>query len=902
MKNLTLLTCLTSLLLWGFVASGQNQMIQKGDQAYKIKNYYVAISYYEKARVKSPYDKELIKKLADCYRFTNQYAKALEFYDDIVDFSDPTDASMKGNSTRKGDDYFLIDMLIRTGDTKQARQILGKLNTAGNPELSRLLKCCNFADSIHKENYPEIILENIVTLNSKGSDFGVAKLNDKLVFASNRIDEKQSFIEGINNKEFSDLYLAKPNVGSYFYDQPELMKGPINSAFNNGTFTHAPGKNWALITQCKKNPDLCSIYKITQEGDKWTNLENVKIDLPEFNYGHPSLTSDGKTVYFASDRPLTGKKGENIWKATYDTYTNSFHKMVPVPGNVNTDGDEVFPFILNDSILLYASTGLVGMGGLDIYKSVIKDGVFGDPVNLGFPVNSTADDFSIIVNNNLRGGYFCSNRENETQSDDIYYSTVSLLPSIIVKVTDANTHRPVGNALLSNIPDDELKELFSKPTDGDGVVKLKIAHNPCDLGKHKFTVQKEKYLTQPFDVPCNAKDTVFVSMNPIVPIMAAVPEKPLTLSGKVFDVLSGLPVEGAKVVMSNKDGPLDETKTDKDGKFAFYNVPKNDLITLTVSKLNYYTDAKQIATPTPKGAFDVSNKTGYDTNFGLRAFEPPIVKDIFYDFDKADLRLSSILALDTIVRLFRLNPELKIIMESHCDERGSVSYNNELSKRRGAAVFNYLVNHGVNSNLLDSRAFGKSRPVVTNAKTDEDHQKNRRTEFKASYLHPEDYGLPKKEYTATDALSVNKNKENIKNPNKKSPDVRIVSQTGMGIEVNNPTNPENVVLSEKDTIHVMVDDKGNIKEAASKFAGKSLENTNLVFRIQIAATKQPINVKTRFAGIADLIRQYGITENEVAGYYKYQVGNFTTYEDAEKAVELLVSKGYKDCFVLLLNK
>src|SRR5204862_495458 len=161
-----------------------------------------------------------------------------------------------------------------------------------------------------------------------------------------------------------------------------------------------------------------------------------------------------------SDRPLPGKKGKNIFKAKYNYYTNSIDQIFPVGDNINTDEDEMFPFLLKDSILLFASSGLVGMGGLDIYRSVIRDGFYEDPVNMGYPVNSTADDFSMIMNDNLRGGYFCTNRENVTQSDDIYYTNKSVMDPIYVKVQDAVTNKGIENVSITNQPDEELSNPF----------------------------------------------------------------------------------------------------------------------------------------------------------------------------------------------------------------------------------------------------------------------------------------------------------------------------------------------------------------------------------------------------------------------------------------------------------
>lgn len=925
MKNLTSTIVVIILLFTVSFASAQSTWKKKGDEAYALKNYYSAITSYEKALEKTNNSSaewhDLVKNLADCYRFTNQYEKAREYYGLIWDLTPGDgDGAAVRRPGQQGSKYEYPDMLLRSGDIKETRKVLKAMNQT-DPVVIRMLKNCDFAENEKNKNLPEVYIENMGTINSTGSDFGLGKSKDKLIFATNRINTKQSVLDGVYHQEFTDLYQAVKTPESIYYTEPELMKGDINSTWNDGTFTQAPGKNWALITRCVKDPDVCSIYKVTFTGDKWEKSEKVKTDFPDKNYGHPTLSSDGKTVYFSSDRPLPGKKGKNIFKARYNVYTNTIDQILPVSDKINTDEDEMFPFLFKDSILFFASSGLVGMGGLDIYRSVIKDGFFEDPINMGHPVNSTADDFSLVMNDNMIGAYFCTNRENLTQGDDIYYTNLSIMDPIWVKVLDAVTNKGIESVNITNQPGGELHHPFTKMTDKNGLAPLHTGHLPCELQEHPFKFTRNGYDPQTVDIPCFTKDTVVVKMNPE---FKSPVENTYTLKGNVYDSISHKPIDGAKVVMSYDGKPQAQTLTNGNGDFTFDKVPRNKHITLTVSKDNYYTDQKSLDTPSANKPFRIGTDTGYDTNFGLHPFPEPPLKLIFYDYDKFFLRPQSVIDLNYIVRLFQLNPELEITLDSHCDERGSEEYNVGLSERRGMSVKSYLVSKGIDPNQLKMRNFGKSKPAVPNAITEEDHQLNRRTEFIAHYKNPGGAVYPGNQQAANNNTlqgatnTQNKPREEITEQPVPAavPDVparettaparRVVPQANMNFNVSSSANPNETVKSKGNQADIVMDDAGKVREeskgAPAAPATKSLQPGMPVHRVQIIASSQNITVEKQYPAIADLVAKYGVTVEKVAGLNKYQIGNFGTWEEADNLKNQLKARGFKDCFVVILNK
>jgi outer membrane protein OmpA-like peptidoglycan-associated protein len=917
MKNITLFTCFILFMGWGLSTTGQNSLITKGDKAFKIQNYPDAIYYYDKAfeivknNPEKFRDRGFIERLGDSYRFTNQYKKAAECYDAIKTPSPRLKPSGKSPvvikpKTLKEIRILQGDMLLRDGKIIAAREVFTAIQPANDPERLRMLKCCNFADSCKKLNLPEIIVQPMVTINSKGSDFSLGKSGDDLIFASNRIQTEGSVIEGINNQEFTDLYKATLTKGSITPGKPQLLKGDINSTYNDGAFSQLAGTDWALITQCKPKPDKCKIFKVTSAGDKWNNISVVTIDGMDeniFSYGHPSLSPGGK-VYFSSDRTLEGKAGKNIFRGDYEPLSNNISNIREVGSNINTDGDEIFPCIWKDSILFFASTGHVGSGGLDLYKSTLDDGIFEDPVNLGAKVNTYADDFSVIVNDNLRGGYFCSSRDNDTRGDDIYYSDFTIVDPIKIRVMNFKTKRAVENAEIRNYQDEELKESFSKYTDKEGRAKLYIGHLPDEQHKHKLLIKKTpEFESQTIEIPCRSDDEI------VVYLKLKDTTKYVNITGKVFDANNNKPIYQAKVELykglndSEESVLLKDTLTDKDGEFWFMKVPCDEDYHIKVGKYGYYSNSHEFSTP-------ADNKPDEIVDLGtikLVPTEPPVWDTIFFEFDKSNLLPASIEKLKTMAKYFNLTKDIKtIVIESHCDEVGSLEYNDKLSERRGLSVFEYLT-HGigekykVDPSIFQFENWGKRKLLYEHAKNPSEHQMNRRTVFKAILFSPNSNQLrPEERFMKSDI------KDKVKEDNEKIAvgETRTQGETQqleIGVKITSSANPKDTLVSKNKTLGFRMDAQGQVHDSNVPGTKVFQAKTGIVYRVQIAASKKPVNVNEAFKPIADLIAKYGIFTKEEGGYTKYQIGEFTSSEEAYSLRDVL-SRNYKGCFVDVINK
>lgn len=698
--------------------SSQNSFILKGDAEFRLKNYTRAIFWYNRLLTKeklTPKTSELYKKLGDCYRLMNQSEQAANAYSRYIRAVPLCDRKTS---------FDFGNALLKSGKIKEARIRFSELYSQfpDDGEIKRMIDCCDFAKSQLSVSSQKPV-KNQELINSGESEFGLSFFRGDLIFASQRLTDDYSSIDGRTSQGYSDFYLAKFNGGSKMYTDPVRLQGTLNSSFNDGTFTYSERMNTAIFAQCKKNPDLCALFTAKYIDEKWSGIKPLEVGQPGYNYAHPAFSADGRVLFFASDMP-GGKGGKDIWMAPVLS-----DGELGLPENlgdwINTSGDDMFPYLVGDTLLFFASDGHIGMGGLDIFYVKIINGVFGKPVNAGAPVNSVCDDFSIILNDDLNGGYFCSGREGEGHSDDIYAFYHNLfLNDISGKVVDSLTFNPIDGVTISYSTDQTDQKMVYSDSLGRFVFPSS-GHNDC-IKKHRLRFEKAGYNTRTIEVPCNAQKEIIV-------FLEDGSGKLHKLAGKIKNQLSGLPVPDAQVTISSLKGLKDEVRTNPDGTFYFDGISPDDYLILRVSKPDFLSDSRSLRSPDHAKSIVMTRGTGYDTDFGLIPIRKDVefeIENIYYEFDKAVLLSESKISLNKLVNLLNENPSIRIQINSHTDERGTIEYNRSLSERRGISVVNYLINNGIESKRLISHGYGETMPEIVNARTEEEHQENRRTTFK----------------------------------------------------------------------------------------------------------------------------------------------------------------------------
>ena len=320
-----------------------------------------------------------------------------------------------------------------------------------------------------------------LAINSEVSDFGGTLKNGKLYITSARNSNRKTY--GWNEEPFLDIYTAYVNDDGEF-QTPSIIEQNINTKYHEGTVSFSPDGNTMYFSResfyekvyerdsiTKYKISVLNLYKsINQEG-QWSEAEALSLNGDSYSVKNPSVSADGKTLYFASDK--TGGYGNfDIYSAPIDE-NGSVGDATNLGQKLNTEGQEMFPFISANNTLYFSSNGHLGLGGLDVFFAKIVDGKVGPIRNIGIPVNGNADDFAFSINEETEEGFVSSNREGGVGSDDIYsIKKIQPICDVLVSVTvkDRKTGLILVGAAVS-IQDADGNIFGTKTSNTEGVVE-----------------------------------------------------------------------------------------------------------------------------------------------------------------------------------------------------------------------------------------------------------------------------------------------------------------------------------------------------------------------------------------------------------------------------------------------
>jgi outer membrane protein OmpA-like peptidoglycan-associated protein len=325
-----------------------------------------------------------------------------------------------------------------------------------------------------------------LSINSEYSDFGGTTLDGQLYIASARKEGGKKY--GWNEEPFLDIYSSnKNNDGSY--TTPAAVES-LNTKYHEGVVSFSPdGKTMYFSRESyfdkiferdslsRNKFSVLSLYKSTKELGIWSEGEALSLNSENYSVKNPAVSSDGKTLYFSSD--MAGGLGQfDIYSAPINE-DGSIGEPTNLGQKVNTEGQEMFPFVSSDDVLYFSSNGHLGLGGMDVFFTKLVDGKVGPVRNVGIPVNGNADDFAFSIDSENGEGFVSSNREGGTGSDDIYQVKV-LQPicDVLVTVTvkDSETDELLVGASV-NVTDSEGNIVGTKVTSDKGQVDYIIECN-----------------------------------------------------------------------------------------------------------------------------------------------------------------------------------------------------------------------------------------------------------------------------------------------------------------------------------------------------------------------------------------------------------------------------------------
>ncbi|MFH0896177.1 MAG: OmpA family protein, partial [Bacteroidota bacterium] len=447
-------------LVFALNASAQRNWSAEADEAFELQQFALAIDRYKVAITKikknKPEKARLTYRIAECYRYMNDPKQQEIWYKKAIGqkHDDPLAVLYYANALKVNEKY--PEAIIQYN--------VYKTSVPSDPRGENGAKSCELAQK-WKDNPTRYVVENMKQFNSKEMDFSPTYADKKyksLIFTSAREGAMGGDLDEGTGQQFTDLFLVTQDKKGK-WSTPVILPEPISSKFNEGAASMNDKGSGLFFTRCgveKKKKMGCQIYFAQKKGPNWDFPELITLNndtsSSALTFGHPSISSNELTLYFASDMP-GGQGGKDVWCVKRTKKNKPWGKPENLGPVINTAGDEMFPYIHDNGMLFFSSNYHLGMGGMDIFKSEPKaDGSFGAPENMKFPMNSPGDDFGITFKGaSIEEGYFTSNRKGGKGSDDIwYFSTPPIFFTLKGVVTDDSTKQIITGAIIKCVGSD----------------------------------------------------------------------------------------------------------------------------------------------------------------------------------------------------------------------------------------------------------------------------------------------------------------------------------------------------------------------------------------------------------------------------------------------------------------
>lgn len=620
-KQIPLLVAVAAL----FLASCASYHVRKGEQAMGLMAWQKAEKHFDKA-LKQQQGRRLLLDAAVAELKQNKLEEAAAHY-----------GAAEQLAPLAGDDAYQYGrILMGLGEYEQAESMLVRA-LQEQPErhgTAELIGACQGYRSFYSDSSRYTV--SPLHLAGVATAYSATPYQGGLLFAGQR-GQTMGKRDPWNGLSFADLYQVTVD-GEGNPGVPEPLKSPVNGPYHEGAAVVSPDGQTLYFTRSnyyggrkllkdQGNVSNLKLFRATlDENGDWGNIREFGANSASYSLGLPALSKDAKTLYFTSDMP-GGLGGKDLWYVK-DIGTG-WGDPVNMGPTINTAGDEMFPTIVGDA-LYFSSTGHNNMGGLDIFETHREGEFWSEPQNMGYPVNTTRDDFGLWLDSTGTRGYLSSSRSD---TDRIYMLTV----------------RPM-----------------------------------------EFAVE-----------------------------------------GKITNASSGEAIPRAAVIISDL-ASLKDTMilADQQGAFHFKLQPGTPY-RVTATQENMLSQSTPISTI----GLGLSTTLRADLQLEPLVLDKPIaVPNIYYDYDQWDIRPDAAVELDKLAKVFLSNPGLTFELSSHTDSRGGDTYNLVLSDARAKSAVDYLVRHGVPPERLVAKGYGETM-LVNQCRngvkcTEEEHQANRRTEFK----------------------------------------------------------------------------------------------------------------------------------------------------------------------------
>ena len=567
--------------------------------------------------------------------------------------------------------------------------------------------------------------------STESDDFSPAYYGGSIVFSSDR--QRFSVVRSTYNwtqSPYLDLYIAGPND-----KEARPFSKQLNTPYHEGPVSFNKTQDTIIFTRSiyydsrlhKGSQGINRLGLFRAAWDKrekqWKDVTPFVLNNVEYSLEHPALSPDGGKLYFASDMP-GGFGGMDLYvsrRITSEDGAQSWGSAENLGGRINTPGNDLFPFVDGRGDLWYASDGIPGLGGLDIFFAGRTMAGFSGVINAGYPFNTRYDDFGYITDSNGQNGYLSSDRNNAPGNDDIY-SIHRPFVRHVLQAVDARTHRPLDEVSIDMREDSE--EPFTFLSKAASSIILTV--NP--LKSYQFASVKDKYKPGRLELTrdeMRAMDTIRIPMNPA--------GATVRVRGLVYAATGKAPLSNCTVNLENRSNGMGlKLRTDDQGYFDRQLLAASDYrISITDITLAGKCNTAEMALTT-KG---IERDTVINLSIPVYCEGDVIaLEDIYYDLNKYNIRPDAARVLDKLLTLMKDYPRMQIELRSHTDSRGTAETNMTLSNNRARAAAEYLYSKGIRKSRIIGKGYGETLLINKCADgvpcTEAGHQLNRRTEFK----------------------------------------------------------------------------------------------------------------------------------------------------------------------------
>lgn len=708
----------------------QESLVMAANKLFDAKSYSEAIPKYEKVMKKDSNNTIILSKLGDCYRLTNNTKGQALCYGILVE---------RGNADANQRLYY-GQALMALGRYEEAKKYMEEYTAdergkAFAKSISNITAFAKNADAYKVDT---------VSFNSTENDFAPAFFAQGiLVFTSSR--KKTMWINrkhGWTGNNYYTIYATEKDANGGYLKPHKFMRD-LDSKYNNGPICFSQDKMTLIFTRNSNKQDAnaadknykLEIYEARLNIDGFEKVTPMPFNSTSYNCAHPSLTADGKTLYFASDMP-GGQGGLDIWYSKLDD-AGVWGAPINMGDKINTKGNEMFPSIGANNLLYFASNGQEGLGGLDIYEVKLKaDGNVGKVYNMGLPINSSDDDFGIVFSDDMKTGYFSSNRKNRNMDDDIYAFSVlrdvKRGKDVIIKTRDKDSDTTI-------VPYAKIKwNNDSITTNEKGEYTMFIEEDT----QYSLLASKEKYY--------NATDSLSTKMSDqdeFTKTILMEKDPDLSLLGFVLDAKTKEALGDVKITIKdmNTNTDFDAHTTAATGDYK-KPLPSNKIgdklnLKITLEKAGYVTKVVDfnhtITKPGEVKLHELIDMNIGKVMVGIDLAKLIDLKPIYFDLGKSKITPAAATELNKIVAVMKEYPGMTVELGSHTDCRSAAKSNMTLSMARAKASATYIASKGIPRTRITGKGYGETKLLngcacegkLTSNCTEEDHALNRRTEF-----------------------------------------------------------------------------------------------------------------------------------------------------------------------------